>query len=101
MEKFQDIRSKWNDFEVQIKDKLLTKNFIRYSLDLFWNEEILNIKEDQFILIQFKVKISAGIIRSISHVQTVQKKDYNILLESFLIFWDIRSEDYKLTEVES
>lgn len=74
---------------------------IEYSLNQFWNENILNIKEEQFILIQFKVKIATGIIRSISHVQTVQKKDYKILLESFLIFWDIRSEVYKLTEVES
>ena len=57
---------------MEIKDKLLTNNLIKYSLDLFWNEKILNIKEEQFILIQFKVKISAGIFRSISQVQTVQ-----------------------------
>lgn len=101
MKNFQKLILKWNDFEVKIKDKLLTKNLIKYSLNLFWNENIINLREDQFILIQFKVKISTGIFRSISHVQTVQKKDFNILLESFLIFWDIRSEDYKLTEIES
>jgi hypothetical protein len=101
MKKYQELKARWNDYEIEFKDKLLTKNLIEYSLNHFWNEKILNIKEEQFILIQFKVKIATGIIRSISHVQTVQKKDYKTLLESFLIFWDIRSEDYKLTEVES
>jgi hypothetical protein len=102
MERIAQFKSNWEDFEVSFQNKLLTRSKLRYSLFKFWNDKLLNkISTEQFILIQFKVKISSGIFRSISHVQTVQIKDYKDLLEIFAIFWELRSEEYKLTEIES
>lgn len=96
------LESNWKDFEVSFKNKLLTRTKLRYSLLKFWIENLLNkISTEQFILIQFKVKISSGVFRSISHVQTVQIKDYKDLFEIFAIFWELRSEEYKLTGIES
>jgi hypothetical protein len=61
----------------------------------FWNEIVkTNLKRDQFLLCQFKVKLEEGVFRSISHVQIVNKFDRIKLLDSFIAFWVIRNEDY-------
>lgn len=53
-----------------------------------------NLSKDQVMLIQFKIKLSNEIYRSISHVQIVKENDKSSLLDSFNIFWEIKSEEY-------
>lgn len=67
MKIIKQLKSNWNDYEVPFKNKLLTRTKIKYSLLKLWTDKFKdNISPDQFILIQFKVKISAGIFRSLS-----------------------------------
>jgi hypothetical protein len=53
------------------------------------------------MLIQFKMKISSGVYRSISHVQIIKNDDFNSLLDSFNIFWEIKSEEFHSFLVDS
>lgn len=48
-----------------------------------------------------KIKLSNGLFRSISHVQTVKKSDYKELVDTFLIFWSLKSEGYHITKLDS
>ena len=91
----------WKDYQLKLDNNLLTSINLSYALSKFWIDRLKNINKNQFILIQFKVKLVTGIIRSISHVQTVKKNDYETLLESFNLFWEIRSDEYHLTSIDS
>ena len=42
----------------------------------------------------FKVKLSDGRIRSISHLQLISKKEINDLKYIFIEFWNMRDEEY-------
>lgn len=86
--KLKEYSSMWKDYEIKLNFKFFfTKIKIKESLFQYWNEILLNkVLPEQYLLIQFKVKISSGIFRSISHVQTVKFIDYTTLLETFIVF---------------
>jgi hypothetical protein len=93
--------NKWIDYQYNLHYKIITKENINEALNKFWNEKITNnVKESQIILIQFKVKLSNDIIRSISHLQNVTNSDFELLLDLFLNFWEIKSEDYHTLKFE-
>ena len=50
------------------------------------------------IFIQFKVRTGRHLTRSISYVQRVGYSDLNQLLSSFLGFWSVRSDLYKVEQ---
>jgi len=89
----------WKDYSIKINNEILTETLIENSLSNFWKDIINNIDEKQYILIQFKIKQDSGSWKSISYVQTVLKKDYRELLDSFLSFWEIKSEEYYVITV--
>lgn len=91
--------NKWLDFNYEIKNQILTNQHITIALLKFWNEIISKLENEQYIHIQFKIKLDNNLIRSISYIQTVKKEDYQLLLDSFISFWDIRSEDYHINIV--
>lgn len=93
---------KWEDYKYNLQNKIITNHLLYDSLLKFWSD-IINVysKENQFIFIQFKVQISSGVIRSVSKVQIVTSSDFYLLLESFKIFWEIKSEDYHISSIES
>jgi len=94
--------SKWMDYQLTLDNQILTSQNLKYLFTKFWSEVISNnLTNDQFILIQLKIKLSNGLFRSISHVQTVKNTDYETLLESFKIFWEIKSEEYHILKLDS
>jgi len=92
--------SKWIEFTYPLNNKIITKDLIKKSLELFWTQIIKTelISEDKVFTIQFKVKLRDGIIRSISKVQTVNSKDFDTLVKLFISFWEIKSDEYQLSE---
>lgn len=75
--------NKWLDYTIPLDSKILNEEIIKDSLNLFWAQVMVSLKEDQFILIQFKITDISKEIKSISYVQCVNKKDFNSLLNSF------------------
>jgi|SRR5882724_472761 len=94
--------NKWMDYQLTLDNQILTSQKLKYSFNKFWSEVIFNnFIDNQFILIQFKIKLTNGLFRSISHVQIVKNSDYETLLDSFYVFWEIKSEEYHILKLES
>jgi hypothetical protein len=93
-------KSKWIEFIYPLNNQIITKDLIKKSLELFWTQIIKTelISEDKVFAIQFKVKLRDGIIRSISKVQSVDSKDLDSLIKLFISFWEIKSDEYQLSE---
>lgn len=62
-----------------------------FCLDL---QERYDLLDKQVILCQFKVKLDTGVFRSISHVQSFNLLDKQEVLESFMIYFELKSDEY-------
>ena len=82
------------------KIKLL-KDLIKISLHLFyfWAQKIkIGLSEDKVFAIQFKVKLSNGVFRSISKIQKIDSNDLDLLTEISISYWEIKSDEYHSSE---
>lgn len=93
--------NKWLDYQFKLNNYILTKPILKLSLKQFWKDIIINLSNDHFIFIQFKIKLSNGLFRSISHVKNMNNKDFKELLDSFNLFWDIKSDEYHISKLDS
>jgi len=90
--------NKWQDFIYPLQNQLLQIHHLSNALIELWKlfNQGPSLKggrdENNLIQIQFKVQLHNGLTRSISYVQTINKNDYNLLLDSFKEFWNIRSD---------
>jgi hypothetical protein len=88
-----NIKLEWNDFHYKVNG-IITKNILKKaSLNLF-NNKFKTLNNEHFLLIQFKIITNTFLCRSISYVQTIQIKDYDLILEIFNESWNLKSEDY-------
>lgn len=90
--------NKWLDYSINLNNHIINDITIKESLILFWKDIVSNLDVNDFILIQFKIKDTLGEFKSISYIQRVNKNDFNLLLYSFIEYWNIKSEDYHLIE---
>jgi hypothetical protein len=93
--------NKWLNYKIDIENQLLTNRLIKKSLNLFYKQIFSNLKDDQFILIQFKIKELSGEFKSISYIQRINKNEFKTLLKIFIEFWNIKSEEYHSIKVSS
>ena len=90
----------WRDSIHNLNNQLLTMNSLREAFDEFTVElDKLIRNSEQKILVQFKIEMENGLIRTISRMQTITREDYNILLEIFNEYWNIKTQEYHLTAV--
>jgi hypothetical protein len=80
--KNNNIRLEWNDFNYKVNG-IITKDIINQAILSLIEDKIIGINSDQFILIQFKIITDTNLCRSISYVQTIQIKDYDLILDIF------------------
>ena len=90
----------WQDFKYKINSKILSKDQLSKSIQLFWEQVVSTQKEYNSLQIQFKVILNENMVRSISYVQTVQIDEQNLLFDVFKVFWDIRHEYYHITPID-
>ena len=90
----------WIDYTYHLQNQIILNEHITMALKDLWYL-FDKIPQNHFIQIQFKVQLNNGLYRSISYVQTVKKEDYNSLLDIFIEFWNLRSEDYHITTASS
>ena len=89
----------WKNYNYLINSLVTATNF-KNAFDSFWNEVVIKIESDEFILIQLKCVLENRTYRSISYVQTLSKFDKEYAFEIFKEFWDIASEEYHKSVVE-
>nr|QWO71392.1 DNA polymerase [Arthromyces claviformis] len=117
------IINKWNNFFFNLGTEtvsasqlplagLVTEQKIIIALEKFKEElfselsrpssEYIDYKEDYScyrLLIIFKIQTTNNQIRSISYLQNVNLKEFDLLKKIFLEFWDLKTEEYFLVEV--
>ena len=99
MNKDNKLTMSWKDFSYDLPYRIVTIPEIRKSLNSLWSEIYSDPQSHQdMIFIQFKVRTGRHLTRSISYVQRVGYFDLNQLLSSFLGFWSVRSDLYKVEQ---
>jgi hypothetical protein len=88
------------EFIFPLKNQIITKDLIKVSLNLFLSKIIKtkSLREDKVFAIQLKVKLRNGVFRSISKIQKVDSTDLELLTDIFISYWEIRSDEYQLSE---
>lgn len=84
----------WQSDLTNINNLFLNNDLIKTSLSNLWTEVFKDLDENTYILIQFKILTHNEELKSISYVQRVNSKEFNLLLQTFIAFWEIKSEDY-------
>lgn len=93
--------NKWNDFYYDIDYPILTSKHIKAAINEFNGFIDSHLKEDQLILIQFKIIGKDDQYKSISFLQTTNKAKLQELSDIFIAFLQHRSEEYHVTLVET
>lgn len=73
---------------------LITKDSISSLISNFWEEVMIPLNEEQYVLFILRVGYTNGNYASLSHIQKVNKNDLSEVLDNFIRISDIKSEDY-------
>ena len=92
--------NKWIDFEYKVNNNFITDQIIQLALTELFNK-FSHLSQDNFILIQFKIINLSLEYRSISKVQTIKLSELNKLIDIFIEYWHLKSEDYHSINVAS
>jgi hypothetical protein len=78
--------NKWLTYLIKMDDLILSNETILESLKKFWNDVVLKLDDNQYILLQFKIVDVNGEYNSISYVQLVNKNDLSSLIKIIIEF---------------
>lgn len=98
--------NKWYNYSYALESAILTNTQIELALNALKGELIPSLHHhpdflDLKVLILFKIKTVNNQKRTISYMQSVNIKDFDILNSIFVEFWNLRSEDYYLSPLAS
>lgn len=79
-------------FIYPLENEILTTFSLTQAFNKFRESIVLN--KNEFMFIQFKIKTSDNLYKSISYIQTVRISDFDELLQIFNEFWNLKSSDY-------
>ena len=89
----------WKTLTYKLPNNLISGDHIKNSVELF-NQNVLDkLDDDDYILISFRVKTSVGLYRTISTNQRICKKDQILLNEIFSEFWALKADNYIQDEI--
>ena len=92
MTKF-NICNKWFDYHYKLDNQILYDFHIANAINSLF-ENFMDLSRENFISIQFKIKLSSNQYRSVSYLQTVKLSEKEDLIEIFKEFWNLRDQDY-------
>jgi hypothetical protein len=81
-----------------LTNELIVKSFKQFVLEL--NQLIKEKESKQKIIVQFKIELENGLIRTISRMQTITNNEYKLLLDIFTEYWSIKTEEYHLVVIQ-
>jgi len=73
----------WPNYFYNLNNKTVDETSIKEALDSLFNLKLKNLDNNQMILIIFKLKQNPSKFRSITYLQKVMIKDFNLLPEFF------------------
>ena len=104
----------WPNYFYNLNNKLVDETSIKEALESLINLKLKNLEDNQVVLILFKLKQNPSKFRSITYLQKVMIKDFNLLPEFFNNCfinkpvneylnqkWDTIIFSYKIVESES
>lgn len=89
----------WNNKTYKVTG-LVDQKFVKTIMSRFWAEIMIHLRDDQYVLLIWKVRYIDGSYASLSHIQKVNLSDLELILENFNKLTDIKSEDYFTTPVD-
>lgn len=89
---FQNI---WLDYSYELGNDILSEFTLRIALSSLLYNELSSISDNNYILIQFKIITKEKQYKAISYLQRAKKSEFSELLDSFLEFLNLKSENYK------
>ena len=88
-------KNTWYEYVSPTGNVNITPKFIENGIKELYEILLLkNISPNQIIFVQFKLKHPSGVFRSISYIQTIKFKEFYELINIFIEYWDIKSEEY-------
>jgi len=87
------MNNKWINKEYTISGNI-NKNLINNILTKFWNDEMVKLSSDKYVMFLLRVEFESGRFASLSHMQKVNNEDLDKVLKAFDRVSDIHSEDY-------
>lgn len=73
---------------------LVTQSLIKDIISKFWDEVMMTLANDQYVIFILKARYTDGDHVSLSQIQKVNKDDLDKVLENFIRLSDIKLEDY-------
>lgn len=92
-------KKSWLSFIYSLDKEFLSPNSLKNALSKYWNEIILEMNENDYILTQFIVAVGDTYL-SISVVQNHSKNDYDKLLDSFVEYLSIKIENNSISGID-
>jgi len=92
----------WIDYNINIKNKVFTKELLNNNLNKFWNEIVENkLSDNQHIWFLFRLKWADGTYVTVGKLQRLNKEDRDFILEFIINEIEDKSEYYKTTNIIS
>ena len=88
------LTNKWYTHTTITPNLIISKDTIELAISNFYNEVMSKLNDNQYILVIFKIKTNDNLYRNISSMQIINKFDRDILIDSFIEYWNIKSANY-------
>jgi hypothetical protein len=96
------MNKQWKDIEYPLNIGLiLTEHNLVNYINLFWQDVMSSIKDNQHVLLIIRVKFENNQIVSLSNMQTINLSSKDILIEFIKDKLNLSNENYKITPVIS
>ena len=90
----------WNENRIEIPGNvLLTKSFMKYHINNFWNEYMNKLPDKTHMLFLFRVHFNDGQIRTLCKLQQLNKEDKNYLIDILENKIQFSDDSYKTTPI--
>lgn len=98
------ISGKWNYYICNINEKIINNLIIQNTLNNFKEEIISKLRDNQKVLMQFKIGIkdnpvsdslsNFSLVRNISTVDTITKKSFHLIYDIYQEYWNLKLDEY-------
>ena len=90
----------WIDYNINIKNKIFTKDLLLSNLNKFWNEIVeTKVSDNQHIWLLFRLRWANGDYVTIGKLQRLNKEDKDYIFNFIIDEMEDKSEYYKTTNM--
>jgi hypothetical protein len=90
----------WNNYYIDINNRLLNYNILKSNLTIFWKEIIEKIG-DKYVILLLRIEYIEGDIATLGNLHKINNKDFDLLLSIFKDILHFKNEGYKIREIKN